>query len=254
MQPPQQLYSHRAGGEAHIAGPWTWWCLRMFWSTVWISWRESLQGCSTSPWPSPLVHLASSLPGRQLLGALAVKGASWWPSGTPIESGRLWVHPCTDSAGQSLSPSPKKHYDSGAHLWVRRVCRQRWDWTSGSGVVRTSYFSTLVRSRNWWWTTEGKILISHYWELWHQEGLGITCCIEIKLMGFLCVWFISWMTSSRRDPQRVINTAQKIISCSLPSLDNLHCSLCKYSTTLWRTFLSLHTLSFNRCHEQTVQV
>ena len=49
----------------------------------------------------------------------------------------------------------------------------------------------------------------------------VSCCsIESILTYCLCVWFSSCTAGDRKALQRVVTTAQKIISCLLPSLED----------------------------------
>uniref|UniRef100_A0A3B5LQM2 V-type proton ATPase subunit C n=1 Tax=Xiphophorus couchianus TaxID=32473 RepID=A0A3B5LQM2_9TELE len=60
-----------------------------------------------------------------------------------------------------------------------------------------------------------KLLVSFY-----------KCSIESILTYCICVWYNSSTTAQRKALQRVVNTAQKIIGCPLPSLEDLHSDRC----------------------------
>ncbi len=60
-----------------------------------------------------------------------------------------------------------------------------------------------------------KLLVSFY-----------RCSIESILTYCICVWFSSCTVTERKALQRVINTAQKIIGCPLPSLEDRYSSHC----------------------------
>ena len=51
--------------------------------------------------------------------------------------------------------------------------------------------------------------------------------IESILSYCLCVWFTSCTVAEKKAIQRVIKTAQNIIGCSLPSLEELYKNRCK---------------------------
>lgn len=62
-----------------------------------------------------------------------------------------------------------------------------------------------------------------------QEKLLLSfyrCSIESVLTYCISVWYASCSAADRRDLQRIINTAQKIIGCPLSSLEVLSCSYC----------------------------
>lgn len=40
------------------------------------------------------------------------------------------------------------------------------------------------------------------------------------------IWYNGWTVAQRKALQRVINTAQKIVGCSVPALEELHQSRC----------------------------
>ena len=52
------------------------------------------------------------------------------------------------------------------------------------------------------------------------------CCIESILTYCMCVWFSSCTAANKKALQRVVTTAQKIISCPLPSLEELYNTRC----------------------------
>ncbi|CAJ1076957.1 uncharacterized protein LOC125983400 [Xyrichtys novacula] len=52
------------------------------------------------------------------------------------------------------------------------------------------------------------------------------CSIEAILTYCICVWFNSCTVAQRKALQQVVNTAQRIVGCPLPSLDDLHCARC----------------------------
>ena len=52
------------------------------------------------------------------------------------------------------------------------------------------------------------------------------CFIESVLTYCMCVWFASCTVAERKALQRVVNTAQKIIGCPLPTLEDLYSSRC----------------------------
>ncbi len=60
-----------------------------------------------------------------------------------------------------------------------------------------------------------KLLVSFY-----------RCSIESILTYCICVWFSSCTVAERKALQRVVNTAQKIIGCPLPSLEDRYSSYC----------------------------
>uniref|UniRef100_A0A3B5Q3T5 Reverse transcriptase domain-containing protein n=1 Tax=Xiphophorus maculatus TaxID=8083 RepID=A0A3B5Q3T5_XIPMA len=60
-----------------------------------------------------------------------------------------------------------------------------------------------------------KLLVSFY-----------KCSIESILTYCICVWYNSSTAAQRKALQRVVNTAQKIIGCPLPSLEDLHSDRC----------------------------
>lgn len=52
------------------------------------------------------------------------------------------------------------------------------------------------------------------------------CSVESVLTYCICVWFLSCTAAERNALQRVVNSAQKIIGCPLPSLQELYSSRC----------------------------
>ncbi len=60
-----------------------------------------------------------------------------------------------------------------------------------------------------------KLLVSFY-----------RCAIESILTYCICVWFSSCTVAERKALQRDVNTAQKIIGCPLPSLEDRYSSHC----------------------------
>ena len=50
--------------------------------------------------------------------------------------------------------------------------------------------------------------------------------IESILTYCICIWYTSCTVAQRKTLQRVINTAQKIVGCPLPALEDLHGSRC----------------------------
>ncbi len=62
---------------------------------------------------------------------------------------------------------------------------------------------------------KNKLLVSFY-----------RCTIESILTYCICVWFSSCTVAERKALQRVVNTAQKIIGCPLPSLEDRYSSHC----------------------------
>ena len=69
------------------------------------------------------------------------------------------------------------------------------------------YFLRVLRRYN----ITQRLLVSFY-----------RCSIESILTYCMCVWFTSCTAAQRKKLQRVINTAQKIVGCPLPSLEDLH--------------------------------
>ncbi len=52
------------------------------------------------------------------------------------------------------------------------------------------------------------------------------CSVESILTYCICVWFSSCTAAEKKALQRIITTAQKIIGCPLPSMEELHSSRC----------------------------
>ena len=73
------------------------------------------------------------------------------------------------------------------------------------------YFLRVLRGNN----ISERLLVSFY-----------RCSIESILTYCICVWFTSCTAAQRKKLQRVIDTAQKIIGCPLPTLEDLHRSRC----------------------------
>uniref|UniRef100_A0A3P9MZN2 Reverse transcriptase domain-containing protein n=1 Tax=Poecilia reticulata TaxID=8081 RepID=A0A3P9MZN2_POERE len=73
------------------------------------------------------------------------------------------------------------------------------------------YFLRVLRKNN----IKEKLLVSLY-----------RCSIESILTYCICVWYNNSTAAQRKALQRVVNTAQKIIGCSLPSLEDLHSDRC----------------------------
>lgn len=70
------------------------------------------------------------------------------------------------------------------------------------------------------------------------------CSIESILTYCLCVWFSSCTVAQKKAFQRVINTAQKIVGCPLPTMDDLHSARCakKAQSIIRDTFHPGHSL------------
>lgn len=73
------------------------------------------------------------------------------------------------------------------------------------------YFLRILRNNN----ITQKLLVSFY-----------RASIESILTYCICVWYTSCTVAQRKALQRVINTAQKIAGCHLPTLEELHSSRC----------------------------
>ncbi|KAI4894933.1 hypothetical protein NFI96_022975 [Prochilodus magdalenae] len=80
-----------------------------------------------------------------------------------------------------------------------------WQWS------RRLYFLRVLRKNN----LQEKLLVSYY-----RSG------IESVLTYCISTWYSSCSVAERRALQRVINTAQKIIGCPLPCLEDLFSSRC----------------------------
>ncbi len=52
------------------------------------------------------------------------------------------------------------------------------------------------------------------------------CSVESILTYCICVWFSSCTAAERKALQRIITTAQKVIGCPLPSMEELNSSCC----------------------------
>ena len=57
------------------------------------------------------------------------------------------------------------------------------------------------------------------------------CSVESILTYCICVWFFSCTAAERKALQRVVNSAQKIVGCSLPSLAELYDTRCHRKAT-----------------------
>lgn len=70
------------------------------------------------------------------------------------------------------------------------------------------------------------------------------CTIETVLTYCICVWFSSCTVAQKKALQRVVNTAQRIIGCPLPSLDDLHSArgAKKAHSIIKNTFHPAHSL------------
>lgn len=73
------------------------------------------------------------------------------------------------------------------------------------------HFLRVLRKSN----ISQKLLVSFYWS-----------SIESIFMYCICVWYSSCTGAQRKTLQRVIKTAQKIVGCPLPTLEELHSSRC----------------------------
>ena len=69
------------------------------------------------------------------------------------------------------------------------------------------YFLRVLRGNN----ITQRLLVSFY-----------RCSVESILTYCICVWYTSCTVEQRNKLQRVINTAQRIVGCPLPSLQELH--------------------------------
>ncbi len=52
------------------------------------------------------------------------------------------------------------------------------------------------------------------------------CSVKSILTYCICVWFSSCTAAERKALQRIITTAQKVIGCPLPSMEELNSSSC----------------------------
>jgi len=89
-------------------------------------------------------------------------------------------------------------------------------WTTNTIAVAKKaqqrlHFLRILRKTN----LQEKLLLSFY-----------RCSIESVLAYCIPVWYAGCSAADRRALQRVINTAQKNIGCSLPSLEDLFSSRC----------------------------
>ena len=67
-----------------------------------------------------------------------------------------------------------------------------------------------------------------------REELLVTfyrCSVESIITYCICVWFSSCTAAERKALQRVVNSAQKIIGCPLPSLEELYNTRCLKKAT-----------------------
>ncbi|KAK0136975.1 hypothetical protein N1851_026841 [Merluccius polli] len=53
------------------------------------------------------------------------------------------------------------------------------------------------------------------------------CVVESILTSCITVWYCSCTVAEKQALQRVVNSAQRIISCSLPSLSSIYITRCK---------------------------
>ena len=77
------------------------------------------------------------------------------------------------------------------------------------------YFLRVLRGNN----ITQRLLVSFY-----------RCSIESILTYCICVWYTSATAAQRKKLQRVINTAQTIVGCPLPTLEELYRSRCLKKT------------------------
>lgn len=94
--------------------------------------------------------------------------------------------------------------------------RSRRTWSANTtGTIKEAqqrlYFLRLLRKNH----LSQKLLVSFY-----------HCSIESVLTYCLCVRYTSCTRAEKKALQRVINTAQRIIGCPLPSLDELYGARC----------------------------
>ncbi|KAL0199254.1 hypothetical protein M9458_007794, partial [Cirrhinus mrigala] len=73
------------------------------------------------------------------------------------------------------------------------------------------YFLRTLRKNN----ITQRLLVSFY-----------SATVESILTYCICIWYPSCTVAQKKALQRVINTAQKIVGCPLPSLEDLHSSRC----------------------------
>ncbi len=112
---------------------------------------------------------------------------------------------------------------------------------SGDCVERVSDFCFLGvhMEDNLTWSVNTTIIIKKAQQRLHflrilrkylltQNRLVYFYCssVESILTYCICVWFSSCTAAEKKALQRIITTAQKIIGCPLPSMEELHCSCC----------------------------
>ncbi len=124
----------------------------------------------------------------------------------------------------------RRHKADPAPLYINRDCVER---------VQTFKFLGTIISADLKWSANSTLIIKkaqqrlHFLRVLKKNSLNVKLletfyrsAVESLLTYCITVWYCSCTEAERKGIQRIINTAQRIIGCPLPSLKHLYNSRC----------------------------